>query len=108
MAPTIYLVTPQRDPDSLVGKHHRYSAAYMYHSLLEVFAVVGPIHLVGPRLVEVAVVVWGHDAQALFLLSIGALYQLEDNSAGRRAAKHESLRRLAPKQMRNSSISSKM
>lgn len=64
----------------------------MYHSLVEVFAVVGPIHLVGPRLVEVVVVVWGHDAQALFLLSVGALYQLKDNSAGRRAVKHESMR----------------
>lgn len=64
----------------------------MYHSLLEVFAVVGPIHLVGPRLVEVVVVVWGHDAQALFLLSVGALYHLEGNSAGRRAATRQSLR----------------
>lgn len=34
----------------------------MYHSLLEVFAVIGPIHLVCPRLIEVVVVVWGHDA----------------------------------------------
>lgn len=72
----------------------------MYHSLFEVFAVVGPIHLVGPRLVEVAVVVWGHDAQVLFLLSIGALHQLEDNSAGRRAVKHESLRQWATKNYR--------
>lgn len=53
----------------------------MYHRLSEIFAVVGPIHLVGPRLVEVAVVVWGHDAQALFLLIVGALYHLVDNSA---------------------------
>ncbi len=59
----------------------------MYHSLLEVFAVVGPVHLVGPRLVEVVVVVWGHDAQALFLLGVGALYHLEDGSADGRAVK---------------------
>ena len=52
-----------------------------YHGLSEVFAVIGPIHLVGPRLVEVAVVVRSHDAKAFFLLSVGALYQLEDNSA---------------------------
>lgn len=64
----------------------------MYHSLLEVFAVISPIHLVGPRLVKVVVVVWGHDAKTLFLLSVGALYQLEGNSAGRRAVTHESRR----------------
>lgn len=52
------------------------SPAYMYHRLLEVFAVISPIHLVGPRLVQVVVVVWGHDAKSLFLLSAGALYQL--------------------------------
>ena len=46
----------------------------MYHCLLEISAVIGPIHLVGPRLVEVVVVVWGHEAEALFLLSVGALY----------------------------------
>ena len=55
-----------------------------YHSFLKVFAVVGPIHLVGPRLVEVVVVVWGHDAQTLFLLTVGALYQLEEKSVGRK------------------------
>lgn len=64
----------------------------MYHSLLEVFAVVGAIHLVGPRLVEVVVVVWGHDAQGLFLLTVGALYQLEENSASERAVKCETWR----------------
>lgn len=61
----------------------------MYHSLLVFFAIIGPIHLVGPRLVEVVVVVWGHDAQALFLLSVGALYQLEDNNDGRGEVKNE-------------------
>lgn len=60
----------------------------IYHSFLEVFAVIGPIHLVGPRLVEVVVVVWSHDAQTLFLLSIGALYELKENSAGRKAVTH--------------------
>lgn len=55
----------------------------MYHSFVEVFAVVGSIHLVGPRLVQVAVVIWGHDAQALLLLSVSALYQLVNNSTGR-------------------------
>lgn len=55
----------------------------MYHGLLEIFAVVGAIHLVCPRLVEVVVVVWRHDAQAFFLLSVGALYHLEDDSAGK-------------------------
>lgn len=54
----------------------------MYHSLLVVFAIIGPIHLVGPRLIEVVVVVWGHDAQALLLLGTGTLYYLEDNNAG--------------------------
>lgn len=48
----------------------------MYHSLLEVFAVISPIHLVGPRLVKVVVVVRGHDAKTLFLLCVGALHQL--------------------------------
>lgn len=62
----------------------------MYHSFLEVFAVISPIHLVGSRLVKVVVVVWGHDAQTLFLLSIGALYQLKGNSADRRAVTHKS------------------
>lgn len=62
----------------------------MYHSFLEVFAVISPVHLVGSRLVKVVVVVWGHDAQTLFLLSIGALYQLNDNSAERRAVTHKS------------------
>lgn len=52
----------------------------IYHSFFKFFAVVGPIHLVGLRLVEVVVVIWGHKAQALSLLSVGALYQLEDNS----------------------------
>lgn len=64
--------------------------ADMYHSFLEVFAVISPVHLVGSRLVKVVVVVWGHDAQPLFLLSIGALYQLKDNSADRRAVTHKS------------------
>lgn len=54
----------------------------MYHSLLEILAVVGPVHFVGPRLVEVVVIVWSHNTQAFFLLSIGALYQLQDKSTG--------------------------
>lgn len=53
-----------------------------HHGLLEVFAVIGPVHLVGPRLVQVVVIVGGHDAEALFLLRVGALYQLEEHSAG--------------------------
>lgn len=55
-----------------------------HHSLLEVFLVVGPVHLVGPRLVEVAVVVRSHDTQTLLLLRVGALYQLEEESADSR------------------------
>jgi len=58
---------------------------HMYHRLSEVVAVVGPVHLVGPRLVEVAVVVRGHDTQALLLLLVGALYHLEDSGADRRS-----------------------
>lgn len=63
--------------------------ADMYHSFLKVFAVICPVHLVGSRLVKVVVVVRCHDAQTLFLLSIGALYQLKDNSADRRAVTHK-------------------
>lgn len=63
----------------------QYSPTYMYHGLLEVFAVISSIHFVRPRLVKVAVVVWGHDAKTLFLLNAGALYQLEGNRASRRA-----------------------
>lgn len=61
----------------------------MYHSLLVIFAVIGPIHLIRSRLVEVVVVVWGHDAQGFFLLSVGTLYHLEDISAGRAQLKHQ-------------------
>lgn len=61
----------------------------MYHGLLEVFAVIRSIHFVRPGLVKVVVVVWGHDAKTLFLLNVGALYQLEGNSASRRAVKYK-------------------
>lgn len=64
----------------LLKRHSNKAFHSKYHSFLEIFAVVGPIHLVGPRLVEVEVIVWSHDAQAFFLLSIGTLYQLNDNT----------------------------
>lgn len=53
----------------------------MYHCLLEVLAVIGSVHFVGSRLVEVEVVVGGHDAEGLLLLSTSALYQLQVGSA---------------------------
>lgn len=69
-------MTPTRYPVTRATGCRTTSPVYMYHCLLEVFAVISPIHLVGPRLVQVVVVVWGHDAKSLFLLSVGALYQL--------------------------------
>lgn len=54
---------------------------FTHHSLLEVFAVISPVHLVGPRLVKVVVIVGGHDAEGLLLLRVGALYKLEKHSA---------------------------
>lgn len=47
-----------------------------YHGLLEVALVVDVVHFVGPRLVEVSVVVQGGDAQAALLLFTGSFYQL--------------------------------
>lgn len=52
-----------------------------HHSLLEVFVVISPVHLVGPRLVKVVVIVGGHDAEGLLLLRVSALYQLKKHSA---------------------------
>jgi len=53
-----------------------------YHRFQEVFAVVGAVHFVRPGLVEIIVVIRGHDAQALLLLGIGALYHLFGSGAG--------------------------
>lgn len=57
----------------------------MHHRLLEVLVVISPVHLIGPRLVKVVVIVGSHDAETLFLMRVSALYQLEDHSAGRGA-----------------------
>lgn len=101
MTPTCYPVTRATGCRST-------PPAYMYHCLLEVFAVISPIHLVGARLVQVVVVVWGHDAKCLFLLSVGALYQLWGNNAGKGAGTrefHMTVQEVCTEKERTSSVS---
>lgn len=49
----------------------------VYHRLLEVTLIVDVVHLVGPRLVEVSVVIQSGDAQAFLLLPTRSFYQLQ-------------------------------
>lgn len=49
----------------------------VYHRLLEVTLIVDVVHFVGPRLVEVSVVIQSGDAQALLLLPTCSFYQLQ-------------------------------
>lgn len=58
-------------------------------------------------MVEVVVVVWGHDAQTLFLLAVGALYQLEEKSLGRKEVTSGSYFQSGHRKMMNSSLTSK-
>lgn len=48
-----------------------------HQGLVEVAPVIGAVHLVGVRLVEVVIVVGGHEPQVLSLLLGGPFQQLE-------------------------------
>lgn len=53
-----------------------------YQCFLKVPPIINVIHLVGPRQVQVVVVVHAGDAEAVFLLCRGALDELEREEAG--------------------------
>ncbi len=46
----------------------------IYHGFLEVFAVISSIHLVCSRLVQIVVVIWGHNSQFFLLLRRATIY----------------------------------